>query len=269
VALFACAIGCSLDETGLGSFDAATDAPVVVDATADVADASPADGATDVVSEQPACAPDTCQGERCTAEACDYYASCAEMHAADATRTTGLHHFKGGNGPFDAWCDMDTDNGGWTLVGRGVTLQSSTNFGWFRSSGTPATDRVTPYSLNAPANGLTFSHALVGDVDQAAPDANTWGADVNRVDLPSGFPGNFQSSAGGALVTVITTNASCSGSQITMLSVAGYTGHGSQFYFRDNLSDGPYGLFPDGFHLNYGDCRSGTMDGRPGMVMVK
>ncbi len=267
LALVTC--GCSLDETGIAPRDGGVIDVHSIDVSSETASSeAAADAPADVVADG-TCDPDLCMGERCTNDACDYYPSCAAMHTADTTRTTGVHHFRGSNGPFDAWCDMDTDQGGWTLVARSVWLQSSNNFGWFNSSSTDPTDRNTPYSLDAPAEGVTFTKALVGEVDDNAPNPNTWGGNVNRVALPSGFPGNFISSSGGAAVTIIATTSSCFASQVTMLTNVGYTGHASQFYFRDNPSDGAFGLFPDGFSLNYGDCRSATMDGNQGMVMVR
>jgi len=261
-------VACGFDESGLGPFDAASD-PQVVDVTNDVADLDVVDAPVDVQPEA-GCDPGSCQGERCVADACDYYASCDEMHTADPSRQTGVHHFKGSNGPYDAWCDMDTTPGGWTLVARSVTLGSSNAFGWFKSSNTDPTDRKTPYSLSAPLNGLTFAQALVGQVNELASSPNVWGSNVNRLILPSGFPGNFQASGGGAGVVIVSTTGGCTSPQVTMLTVVGFTGHGSQFFFRDNTSDGPYGLFPEGFHLNYPlDCRAAEMDGTPGMIMVR
>ena len=266
-------LGCSLDENGLGPFDAGlADAASSVDAPGEAAQA---DAAQDVAPDAPAeaadnCSPDSCQGERCTAGACDYYPGCAAMHTADPTRTTGMHHFKGGNGPFDAWCDMDTDSGGWTLVARSVTLGSSSSFGWFSASSSDPTNRTTPYSLDAPAMGITFTQALVGQVDELASGPNVWGGNVNRLDLPGGFPGNFKGSAAGAVVTVLTTTGGCQSSDVTMLTNVGYTGKSSQFFFRDNTADGSYGLSPDAFHLNFFlSCKAAEMDSSAGMIMVR
>ena len=266
-------VACSLDESGLGPFDAGPfDAAIPIDAPGEAAQA---DAGQDAAPDSPAettgnCTPDSCQGERCTADACDYYPSCAAMLAADPTRTTGMHHFQGGNGPFDAWCDMDTDSGGWTLVARSVTLGSSSSFGWFSASSTDPTDRTTPYSLDAPAKGITFTQALVGQVDELASGPNVWGSNVNRVALPSGFPGNFLASGAGAGVTVLATSGGCQSADVTMLTVVGFTGKSAQFSFRDNTSDGLYGLFPDGFHLKYLlDCKAAEMDSSAGMIMVR
>lgn len=63
--------------------------------------------------------PDACPGRRCTAGMCDFYASCAELRAG-GSMVSGVYPIDpdglGGGAPFSAYCEMEADGGGFTLV---------------------------------------------------------------------------------------------------------------------------------------------------------
>jgi len=48
------------------------------------------------------------------------FAGCGELHELDPGAASGIHEVdpdgQGGEAPFDVWCEMDKDEGGWTLV---------------------------------------------------------------------------------------------------------------------------------------------------------
>jgi hypothetical protein len=68
-----------------------------------------------------ACDPTACPGRFCAGEACGYARSCNELKNAPGGPTTNGTYTLDGDGPdflaaADAFCDMTSDAGGWTLV---------------------------------------------------------------------------------------------------------------------------------------------------------
>jgi len=264
VAALACA--CSLDESG--QLDAAPPADAAsLDVSPETAPSeAAADGpAEDAVTADAACDPSACPGERCTNGACDFYATCAEMHAADPARATGLHSFHNATTAYTAWCDMDEEGGGWTLVGRSASGKGSTTFGWGADSQSDPTDLTTPYSLDPIDKGLTFTEALAGT---RTGTGLAWGAEVYRVTLPAGFPSGLPNSS--ATTTVTTVAGTCTTAP-SMLGRVGYTKETTFFFFRDIDMDDAYktGLQPASWYTYWGDCRGGLMIYADGMLMAR
>ena len=63
---------------------------------------------------------------------------CSDILLANPSATDGVYNIDpdgdGGSAPFDVWCDMTTDGGGWTVV-----FQSSDPSIWRTDNGTPGT----------------------------------------------------------------------------------------------------------------------------------
>jgi hypothetical protein len=263
VAVWLVLCSCSLAESGLlrdSGSDTAFDVTILPEASA-------VDAVADVAPEAATCNPDSCQGERCIGNACDFYATCKTMHAADPTRKTGAHWFHT-TASYTAFCDMDTQGGGWTLVGRTSPVTGSATFGWHQDSMTDPTDMSKPYSLDPMDKNMPFTEALAGTMGQSL----TWGMDIYQLALPSGFPSSFMTSAGSAAVTTITSYSNfCMTMPPTMLSNVGYVNETNNFFFRDNTGEGggAWGFQPQGWSTAYSDCRGGLIDASAGMLMVR
>jgi hypothetical protein len=269
---------CSLDE---GSPGGLLDGSPVMDQSAPpydatdqgdtnpVVDAGP-DAALDAPVDAPppsdgGCDPKSCPGERCEDGGCGYYTSCNEMHQADSLRATGPKKLKDPKPTiYDAWCDMDLDNGGWTLVGRSVPFNSSSSFGWKKATGSIADD-TKPYSLNVDVHGLVFTEAAFGSYTVGT---KSWFGSVYKAVLPANFIANFKSSAGATTLSKI--GGVCSETAPTMFTNMGMVDNNDQFYMRDNTSAGNFGLRADGFALNYNDCaHAALLNTLPGMIAVR
>ncbi len=72
---------------------------------------------TPVANDTPCPGDGTCQAGVCIP---DLQTSCADALAADPGAASGVYAIdpdgEGGDGEFNAWCEMDQDDGGWTLV---------------------------------------------------------------------------------------------------------------------------------------------------------
>lgn len=60
-----------------------------------------------------------CEGKVCSGSVCGYADSCATLHTQHGQRTDGEYLIKVGSTVLPVRCDMTTDGGGWTLVGKG------------------------------------------------------------------------------------------------------------------------------------------------------
>lgn len=275
LALLLLGTACSLDE-GSGATSNLDAGPTLDQSVPDDAsgqgDAGPGLDATDDVTvdaplPQPdaACDPSACPGERCLAGVCSFYASCNEMHQADSLRKTGPHKLSDPKQAiYEAWCDMDLDGGGWTLIGRSFPLASSSSFGWKNATGSVAND-LTPYSLAVEAHGLAFTEVVVGTYIVA----KTWYGSAYKATLPPGLLANYKNSATG--VTVSKIGGVCPDSiSPSMLANVGYVDDNNQFFLRDNTSAGDFGLRAGGFALAAYDCaQSGLMHLAQGMIAVR
>ena len=197
-------------------------------------------------------------------EAC----SCLSLRRAGNT-TSGIFTIDpqmNGNS-VSAYCDMETDGGGWTLVARSISGGSSTSFGWTSSTGSVTND-ADLYSLGAGTVGLKFTEILFG----ARSSGKTWGANVfKHVNIPDAFYATYSASAfsPASYPTVISGTYTA----FEMARFIGRTTQTESFFFRNLASNTGsfYGLQPSGWavYVSNADPRSGGLSGTQGMIMVR
>jgi len=174
----------------------------------------------------------------------------------------------------EVWCDMTTDGGGYTLVGRSVSgANPDTEFGWRRGSGS-INDTGKPYSLNLEKNPVRFTRVLLGDYSSGM----TWGANVFKIIVPQDFVmtyGQSSTTLTRPSTMVVGTCAPREG-RGWMFNYAGHTENTDDFFwFRDQSSYTLNGLGNGGWNLDDPCCsgnacdRSAELHGKQGMVMVR
>jgi len=166
--------------------------------------------------------------------------------------------------PVEVYCDMSTDGGGWTLVGR-TTGGSAESFGWTTTFGAVDAD-MQPYSLGLGAE-MAFSEVLFGK----RGGGKAWGDRVYAFAVTPNFVRSYAETAYAvpALRTVIGTCAPPGGP--SMLRYVGHTEADYQFFFRDSTSfDAAFGMQADEFTLTSNTCGvSGELHRNEGMIMVR
>lgn len=220
-----------------------------------------------------------CREEICTGGTCALAVSCKALHEARAELSDGLYLIDsdgtGSVAPAQVYCDMSTDGGGWTLVGRSVERASSSGgFGWGKTRGAVDDDTQT-FSLGARQLGLEFTEILFG----ARGDAKAWAVPVYKHTVPAKFVETYRTSsfegAGKPLpATVLGTCAPTEGP--TMLRLVGHTSTGDHFVFTDDPGNPAFGLFPDGWETNGAFASpealcsyTGELTGKQGMIFVR
>jgi hypothetical protein len=259
--------------------------PLDADAGEDGAGADPTEEtAVDVIVDDggqedevdAACDPALCPGWCCddlSGGGCCHYASCNELHGAHPELPSGVYEIDtdgdvvGTRLPFEAYCDMAADGGGWTLVGRSTTgVSASVAFGWKSAMGF-VHDDSQPYSLNADGAGISFTEILVGSYSSG----KLWGDHAYKMQVPSDFLSSYSNSSctlPGGPVTVIGGCTPSGGP--TMLRRAGYTDKTTRFHLRDQAGDYDVGLRAGGFNTYYNDCNRGAdLNGLQGMIFVR
>lgn len=158
----------------------------------------------------------------------------------------------------EVFCDMDTEGGGWMLIGRSSPNGASTSFGWRSKSGS-IDDAASPYSLGEA--GFAFNEMLLGNM--AGP--TTLGDRVYRIGAPDDFWNACVSAP--CAVTVSAARGMCTNS--SMFNNVGFNNSNDRFWFRDVPEDVTYGLTPGGFNTYYTDCIGGEVHAQQGMLFIR
>ena len=122
----------------------------------------------------------------CVDNSCALAASCKELHEADPQAASGVYQIdpdgEGGEDPFEAYCEMEANDGGWTLVlkadGRNATFAYSAALWTDNVLHTPAeVDFDHTEAKLAGWNVLAFDEVMVGieymiDDNQNPPTMN-------------------------------------------------------------------------------------------------
>jgi len=183
------------------------------------------------------------------AASCDLYRHPASGYAYNGATGTGVYRINLGSGTTDVYCDMDTDGGGWTLVGRSASGASSTAFGFSYATGSLGDDTV-PYSLGNVA-ALKPTQLLFGEY----VGAMSWGSHSYKLPLPQGF---FTTYANTYRYQGYPTPVLGGVTTFGMARYVGYSGINNGFYFRDVDGTGGtqysfYGLAAGGWNTGYAD----------------
>lgn len=183
--------------------------------------------------------------------------ACRDLMGSD--NPTGQYTLETPEGTVEVHCDMNIDNGGWTLVARSVAGGDSPQFGWRVEAGS-LDDLTSPY-----AAGLT--HLEISEILVATHEGDlTPGARAYRL---SGFGDLFEDCSSNACATNLdVVEGPCT--ETVMLNFTGLAQESSRFFFRDlEESVGSNGLFPDGFSLFYDDCQAGDLHEQQGLIFVR
>jgi cysteine-rich repeat protein len=222
------------------------------------------------------CAADTdCVTGACVNGACNLPTSCKQLKNGLPMTTSGVYSLDtdgdGPKQPFDVYCDMTTDGGGWTLAGRSRNTPSAPGcagndgldgFGWRTATGSLGDDGQA-YALDVAGKGLAFTQVLFGNHAGAKSFAGT----IYRHTVQANFI-DVHINSHYAIGEPATVQGVCGGGTTSMFNWIGFTGNTNSFHFRD-VDGNEFGLYISGWRSCYDDCYGGNLNGQPGLLYVR
>jgi cysteine-rich repeat protein len=221
------------------------------------------------------CKVDTdCITGACVSGTCNLPTSCKQLKNGLLNVPSGVYQLDvDGDGPklpFEAYCEMLVDGGGWILVGRSRNTPSNpgcagtdggTSFGWRSAQGSLGDD-VNAYSMDVVSKGIVFTQVLFGNHIGSKQFDGT----IYRQTVINDFV-NVHQATHYYIGEPTTVQGACANGAV-MFSWMGFTSNTDSFHFRDVDGNG-FGLTASGWRSCYDTCVGGNLNGRPGLIFVR
>ena len=222
------------------------------------------------------CLADTdCVTGACVNGACNLPTACKQLKSGLPMTPSGIYTLDtdgdGPRQPFDVYCDMSTDSGGWTLVGRSRNTPSMpgcagndglAGFGWRIPTGNVNDDNQA-YSLDVGGKALPFTQVLFGN----HAGSKNFAGNIYRHTVVANLVEAFINSHY-FIGEPATVAGACGAGTTGMFNWIGFTGNDAGFHFRD-VDGNDFGLFLSGWRSCYDTCAGGNINGQPGMIFVR